>query len=550
MTKYIVVLGGVVSGVGKGIVTSSIGKILQEYGFAVTCLKIDPYINLDAGTLRPTEHGEVWVTEDGGEIDQDLGNYERFLGIKLSKENSITTGQVYKTVIDKERAGLYNGETVQLIPHITNEIKGRVVNAGKGKDVLLIEVGGVVGDYENIPFLMALKSLECDVGKENMVYVLVSYMLVPSHIGEMKTKPTQTAVRALMESGILPDIIVCRGKDPIDDVRKKKLELYQNIKKEFIVSCCDVDNIYKVPLMLENEGLGKKILGKLNLNTSTTPNWLRWNELIERMSNVEEGQGKVIKIGIIGKYVNTGNYQLVDSYISVNEAIRHAIAHLSSSDAPLKLELDWLSSTDIDENTVSKLSGYSGILIPGGFGSSGVEGKILAIKHARERGIPFLGLCYGMQLAVVEFARNVCECTGANTTEVDLDTPFPVVSILEGQKEVTQKGGTMRLGAYKNEIRRGSLVESLYQECNRVEDEKFVVERHRHRYEVNPKYVDLLERGGFVFSGYFEECGTKLMGFLELPEHKFFVATQSHPEFTSSLLKPNPLFIGFVRSCI
>lgn len=544
MTKYIVILGGVVSGVGKGIVTSSLGKIFQEYGYVVSGLKIDPYINLDAGTLRPTEHGEVWVTCDGGEIDQDLGNYERFLNVEMTKSNSITTGQVYKTVIDKERAGLYNGETVQLIPHITNEIKERIVQAGQGKDILLIEVGGVVGDYENIPFLSALKSLESDVGKHNIVYILVTYMLVPSHIGEMKTKPTQTAIRALMESGVIPDIIVCRGMDPIDDVRKTKLELYQNIKKEFIVSCSDVDNIYKVPYLLEREEIGMKILNKLKLKPNAIPNWLRWNELVDRMSS---GQGEVITIAVIGKYLNTGNYQLTDSYISVNEAIKHAAAHLS-----VRVKLEWLSSTEINLENVSSLSKYSGILIPGGFGSSGVEGKILAIKHARENGIPFLGLCYGMQLAVVEFARHVCGCVGANTTEVDLETPFPVVTMLEEQKCVKQIGGTMRLGAYTNVVKEGSLVKAMYKEFGRLIDDIHVVERHRHRYEVNPKYVERLELGGMVFSGFFEDHTrqTQLMEFLELPKHKFFVATQSHPEFTSSLLNPNPLFLGFVRSCI
>lgn len=542
MTKYIIVLGGVISGVGKGIATASIGKILQEFGYKVTAVKIDPYINQSAGTLRPTEHGETWVTCDGKETDQDLGNYERIMNVNMTRKNSMTTGQVYKSVIDKEMAGYYNGETVQFIPHITNEIKERLVDAAGDNDIVLVEVGGICGDYENIPFLSAIKGLESDIGKENIIYILVTYMLVPSHLNEMKTKPTQTAIHSILQYGIIPDIIMCRGKEELDDVRKKKIETYVNIKKEYIISAVDTDNIYKVPINLEKQNLGQKILTKLSLEIKRKPDWTEWCKLIENMSSPT----KIVKIAMVGKYLNIGNYQLSDVYISVNEALKHTGAHLKA-----KIQIDWISSVDLDDKNISKLADYMGIIVPGGFGSTGINGIILAIEYARKNNIPYLGLCYGMQLAVVEFARNVCGMVGANTTEIDPETTYPVVDILDEQKSVLQKGDSMRLGSYPCIVKENTNMYNIYADSDRMIAPGVIIERHRHRYEVNNKFVETLENNGLVFSGYYlDKKNDKLMEFIELPKHKFFVASQAHPEFTSKLLDPNPLFMAFVKSCI
>jgi CTP synthase len=541
-TKFIFIMGTVISGLGKGVATASIGKILQEYGYTVTATKVDPYINTSASGLNPKEHGEVFVTNDGGEIDQDAGNYERFLNIELSKKNSITTGQIYKSVIDKEQDGYFSGETVQFIPHITNEIKERIVDAGNGKDIMLVEIGGIVGDFENQAFLLAAKSLEIDIGKENILYVLVSYMLIPSHINQMKTKPTQTGIRALMEFGIFPDIILCRGKEPVDEPCKKKIETYANIKKEFIISAPDTDNIYKVPLILEKENIGQKILTKLNLKPKRTPLWENWIRLINNISNPL----KTVKIAIIGKYLDSGNYQITDSYISVNEAFKHVSANLA-----VKINIDWISSININEASISILSNYDGICVPGGFGETGVNGIILSIQYARTKNIPFLGLCYGLQLAVVEYAKNVCGLIDAHTTEVNKETKNPVIDIMDDQKDKKIKRGTLRCGIYPCITDENTLVHKLYRDHGRIIGKNILYERHRHRYEVNPKYTDLLENAGLVFSGHFLDAkNIKLIEFLELPTHRFFVATQAHPEFTSNLLKPSPLFSGFIKSCL
>ena len=539
MTKYIVVVGGVISGVGKGVATASIGRILQEYGFSVSAIKIDPYINCDAGTLRPTEHGEVWVTDDGGEIDQDLGTYERFLGQSIPKSNNITTGQVYKSLIEKERRGDFLGETVQFIPHIPNEIKRRIKEASRDFDIVLIEIGGTVGDYENIPFLFSMKSLEREIGKENIIYILVTYLPIPSHIEEMKTKPTQTSVKLLGESGIQPDFILCRGKKALDDVRKKKIELYANISSEDVISMPDVtgeatpNTIYIIPLNLEKEGLGGKILRKLNLEKKKEPDWAEWTDAVSRILN----PSKVINIALVGKYVSIGEYRLADSYTSIIEALKHAGAKND-----VKVNMGLVNSNDIEENKagLEKLKEFQGIIVPGGFGSTGTEGKIKAIRFARESNIPFLGLCFGMQLAVVEFARNICRLD-ANSTEIVSGIKDNVIDILPEQKGISAKGGTMRLGAYKAILKEGSRVKEIY-----GSDE--IYERHRHRYEVNPNYHKLLEDNGMVFSGM--SPGGKLVEFIELPKHKFFIATQAHPEFKSSLLKPSPLFDGFVKACL
>jgi len=536
MLKYLFVYGGVISGVGKGVTTSSIAKIIKEYGYKVNVAKIDPYINCDAGTLRPTEHGEVWVTDDGGEIDQDLGNYERFLEQNLSKKNSITTGQIYKSLIEKERRGDFLGETVQFIPHVPREIISRLQEIGEGNDVLLVEIGGTVGDYENVPFLFAAKKLENELGKENVCHILVTYMPIPSHINEMKTKPTQLAIKLLKEEGIQPDFILCRGKEELDEPRKRKIEEYSNIPANRIISMPDVsgegkpNTIYIIPLNLEQEKFGEKILGRLNLEIKKAPDWRLWKERIDSILRPE----KEVDIAIVGKYLETGNYQLTDSYLSIDQALKHAGAKNKT-----KINIHWISSKSLEEGSID-LSKYKGILIPGGFGSSGVEGKIKAIQYAREKNVPFLGICYGLQLAVVEFARNVCGLD-ANTTEVNPNVLHKVIDILPEQKAITEKGATMRLGSYPAILKETSKVAKIYGKTE-------ITERHRHRYEVNPDYHKLLEEKGLVLSG--KSPDERLVEFIELPNNKFFVATQAHPEFKSSLINPAPLFDGFVKSCL
>lgn len=559
MEKYIVVSGGVLSGVGKGIATASIGKILSEYGYKVTAIKIDPYINYDAGTLRPTEHGEVWVTNDGGEIDQDLGSYERFLGVDIPKYNNITTGQIYKAIIDRERNGEYLGETVQFIPHIPEEIKNRIRKASKGFDITLIEIGGTIGDYENIPFLFAMKSLEREVGKDNLLYVLITYLPIPTHIGEMKTKPTQQAIKLLQEQGIIPDIILCRGKEPLDDVRRKKIETYANIQREFVISAPDIKSLYDVPINFEREQLGLKILSKLNLSPRKKPEWNQWKKILKQLKNSSN-----VKIAMVGKYVDIGAFTFKDAYISINEALEHSGAKVG-----VRAQIDWVDSKKLENTNPAKiLKNYDGIIIPGGFGATGIEGKISAIKYARENAIPFLGLCLGAQLAVVEYARNVAKLPKAHSAEINDKTPYPVVDLLPTQKELLAKssyGATMRLGAYAAILKPNTLVYKLYKKENRIaEDMKqslestrlgkvnkfdYVIERHRHRYEIIPKFHSILEKSGLIFSGYHcRKDGTKLVEFIELSRHPFFVATQAHPEFRSRFLSPAPLFIGFLEA--
>lgn len=570
MTKYIAVVGGVISGVGKGVTTASLGKILQAYGYSCTAVKIDPYLNYDAGTLRPTEHGEVWVTSDGGEIDQDLGNYERFLGINIPKSNNMTSGQVYTSVIEKERAGKYLGATVQIIPHIPNEVKERVVRAGEGHDIVLVEVGGTIGDYENVPFLFAMKSLEREFGKDSIVYMMVTYMLVPRHMNEMKTKPTQQAIRMLSESsGIFPDFILCRAPVPLDDIRRKKIEVYANIPGDRIISEPDIDSIYQIPVDLEREGIGRKVLEMLKLEPKAQPDWTQWQKLVDSMRK----PSKKIKIAMVAKYIGVGDFTLSDSYVSVNQALEHSGAHFD-----VGVEIEWIDAKTLENKSeCAKLSEYAGILIPGGFGNSGVEGKINAIEYARLNNIPFLGLCYGMQLALVEFARNVCGLEGANTREVDAITPHAIVDILESQKEILSEGkigGTMRLGSFVAAIKPGTQVYSMYKHLGRIDKdlkeftqlqnensyerigvvrigEEVVIERHRHRYEVNPKYISTLSEKGMVFAGvHRRDDGTELMEFIELPTHPFFIATQAHPEFKSNLEEPAPLFHGFISAAL
>ena len=544
-TRFIVVAGGVISGVGKGVATGSIGKILKEYGYKTTLIKIDPYINFDAGTLRPTEHGEVWVTEDGGEIDQDLGTYERFMDMSIPKRNNITTGQVYKAVIHRERAGEYLGKTVQLIPHITNEIIDRILEAADGYDIAVIEIGGTAGDYENGPFLFAIKALERELGGDVMVYFLVTYLPVPAHIDEMKTKPTQQAIRLLGEHGILPDFIICRSQFPLDAIRREKIELFANLPSDHIIAAPDINSIYHVPIEFEQQQLGKKILSHLKLTPKKEPDWTAWKTCVDHIENPSSR----IKIAITGKYVDSGAFSLTDSYLSICHALTHAGAELN-----VGIDITWIDSKLFEQEPekLSELSDYQGVIVPGGFGHSGVEGKINVIEYVRKNNIPFIGLCYGLQLAAVEFARHVCNLAGAHTTEVNPDTPHPIIDVLPLQKRIIEAGrmgGTMRLGAYEAQLKPGTKVYDLYQKpgtnlCS-------VYERHRHRYEVNPAYVQILEKHGLVFSGmHLREDDTRLMEFAELPSHPFFVATQAHPEFKSRLGNPNPIFYGFVQACM
>jgi len=553
-TKFIVVAGGVISGVGKGIATASIGKIIKEYGYRVTLIKIDPYINCDAGTLRPTEHGEVWVTHDGGEIDQDLGTYERFTDECILKQNNITTGQVYKAVIDRERRGEYLGKTVQFVPHITDEIKWRIMQASEGYDVAVIEIGGTVGDYENVPFLNAVKALELERGRQQVAHVLVTYLPVPDHIGEMKTKPTQQAVRMLNEQGISPDFLVCRSKYSLDEIRAKKIEACTHVPSERILATPDVESVYEMPLAFERQDTGKKLLKHLELQPKREPDWSIWRGQIARVRKPKHQ----VNIAVVGKYLASGEYCLTDSYLSICHALTHAGARLD-----VGVEISWLDAAQFENisSAAPLLEKMSGLIVPGGFGAVGIGGKINAIRFARENQLPYLGLCYGMQLAAVEYARNVCGLSDAHTTEVLPETAHPIIDMIPLQQKLIDEGrygGTMRLGGYDAVIKAGTSVHDLYchagvGEIHVIDDKEqlVVTERHRHRYEVNPAYVAQLEQAGLLFSGYhLRTDGTRLMEFLELPDHPFFVGTQAHPEFTSRFALPNPIFAGFVQACL
>ncbi len=538
-TNYIFITGGVISGLGKGVTTASIGRILKSKRFSVTAIKIDPYINWDAGTMRPTEHGEVWVTEDGGEIDQDLGHYERFLDINISKEHNITTGQVYYAVIERERAGKYLGKTVQPIPHITNEIKSRIKSVAKNTeaDFVLVEIGGVVGDYENILFLEAARQMKLE--GESVLIIHVTFLPVLKTLGEMKTKPTQHSVKSLREIGLQPDFIICRSSTVIDEPRKDKIAMFCNVRKDDIIANPDVQNIYEVPLIFEEQKLGDKILAKLGLEVEGT-DLSEWKNFVERMNRAD----RKITIGMVGKYFDIGEYKLPDSYVSVIEAVKHAAVANNVS-----ANIRWLDSKDFetDQKNLEVLKEVCGIIVPGGFGSSGVEGKIIAIRYARENNIPYLGLCLGLQLAVVEFARHVCGLGKAHTTEVDPYTKCPIIDFLPWQKKLiaeSKYGATMRLGGQTIKIKPETLAHKLYGKDK-------VIERFRHRYEINPDYINKLEKNGFVFSGESEK-DERIMQIGELPQlkHKFFIGTQAHPEFTSRPLSPNPLFNGFIKACI
>ena len=525
------------SGIGKGIVTSSIGKVLKSKGFKVTAIKIDPYVNVDAGTMNPLEHGEVFVTEDGIECDQDIGNYERFLEENIFSDNYITTGRVYQSVINRERNLEYKGRCVEVVPDIPNEVISRIKKAGeKAKaDFILIEIGGTVGEYQNMLFLEAGRMLKLSNPKDTL-FVLVSYLPVPKLLGEMKTKPTQYAVRTLNSAGIQPDIIIARSAVSLDNVRKKKISVFCNVLPEDVISAPDAETIYEVPLLFEKDNLGNRILQKLKIKP-------RKNDLkdLSRFVNFVKNNKKEVKIGIVGKYFEIGNFTLLDSYISIIESIKHAAYNLKS-----RPEIVWISSEKYEKNSkkLKELKECDGIIIPGGFGVRGVEGKIKAIEYCRKNKIPFFGLCLGMQLAVIEFARNVCGIKKAGSREFDDNCKYPVIDIMDEQKNLLKEknyGGTMRLGAYSCELKKGTLAKSCYKK-------NLISERHRHRYELNNSYRDLLEKKGLVLSGRNPE--RDLVEIIEIKKHPFFLGTQFHPEFKSSPLSPHPLFSGFIKACL
>jgi CTP synthase len=533
-TKYIFVCGGVMSGVGKGIATASIGKILQSRGFEVTAIKIDPYINVDAGTMNPVEHGEVFVTEDGTECDQDIGNYERFLNRNIYDANYMTTGRVYESVIHKERNLEYDGKCVEVVPDIPNEVIRRIEAAGRKvkADFVLTEIGGTVGEYQNLLFLEAARMLKLKKPND-VLYVLVSYLPVPRKVGEMKTKPTQYAVRTLNGAGIQPDIIIGRSTYPIDDRRKEKMSIFCNVEKENIISAPDIDSIYQVPLNFEKDKLSTIILKKLSVKPRKT-NLKDWERLMHKIKNPK----KIVEIGVAGKYFRSGAFTLMDSYISVIEAVKHASYFFNA-----KPKITWLDTEDYEKSPskLKELKKFDGLIVPGGFGKRGVEGKIRAIEYCRKNKIPYLGLCLGMQLAVVEFARNVCGLKGANSTEIDPKTKYPVIDIMESQKKLMKHksyGGTMRLGGWDCKVQPKTKAFQAYKR-------NLISERHRHRFEVNNAYREDLEVNGMVISGVNPQSG--LVEMVELPKHPFFMGSQFHPEFTSRPLEPNPLFREFIK---
>ena len=540
--KYIFVVGGVISGVGKGVTSSSLALTLKNRGLTVTAIKIDPYINVDAGTMNPTEHGEVFVLSDGDETDQDMGNYERFLDIDLTRINYMTTGRVYQSVIEKERNLEYKGKCVEVVPHIPLEVIGRIKKAGleAKADVVIVEVGGTVGEYQNMIFLEAARMLKLEL-PEDVIFVMVSYLPTPSKVGEMKTKPTQTAVRMLNGSGIQPDFLIARADTHLDEKRKEKLAMSCSVAASRIISAPDVESIYDIPVNFEKEGLSEKVCVMLGLGKRKADEklWSKWKTFVKNAHNGE----KTVKIAVIGKYFETGDFVLSDSYLSVIEAIKY-----SSYAEKRKPIISWLNAVDFekDPNKLKELKKYDGVIVPGGFGSRGVEGKLNVVKYARENKIPYFGLCYGMQMIVIEYARNVLGLKDANTTEVNPKTTNPVIDIMESQKENIRNhryGGNMRLGSYPAQLTDKTIAKSAY-------DQKDIVERHRHRYEVSSQYIEKLQQEGLIFSG--KSPNGTLMEIAELPKekHPFFLGTQFHPEFLARPTSPHPLFTAFIKACI
>ncbi len=529
-TKYIFVTGGVTSSLGKGIIGASLAKLLQARGYRVTIQKLDPYINVDPGTLNPYEHGECYVTDDGAETDLDLGHYERFLNVRTSQANNVTTGRIYQSVIEKERRGEFLGKTVQVVPHITNEIKERIQLLGKSGeyDIIITEIGGTVGDIESLPYIEAVRQLLWELGEHNAIVIHLTLVPYLSAAKELKTKPTQHSVKTLMESGIKADILVCRTEHKLSDDIRSKLALFCNVKREAVIESIDAETIYDVPNMMLDEGLDIVALKKLELPDTNAPDLTQWNEFLKRHKNPKHE----VTIGLIGKYV-----ELQDSYKSILEAFIHAGAANE-----VRVNVTTIHSAYIEDNSVhEKISGLDGILVAPGFGERGIEGKITAIKYARENNIPFLGICLGMQMAVIEFARHVLHLEHASSTEMNAATPHPVIDLMEDQKRITRKGGTMRLGAWECELKQDSIVSEIYKNNT-------VYERHRHRYEFNNDYKHQMETAGLIATGINPD--TALVEIIELQKHPWFVGVQYHPEYKSTVASPHPLFIAFVQAAL
>ncbi|MGO4919750.1 CTP synthase [Maribacter spongiicola] len=530
-TKYIFVTGGVTSSLGKGIIAASLAKLLQSRGYKTTIQKLDPYINVDPGTLNPYEHGECYVTDDGAETDLDLGHYERFLNVRTSQANNVTTGRIYQSVIEKERRGEFLGKTVQVVPHITNEIKERVQLLGNSGDydIIITEIGGTVGDIESLPYIEAVRQLLWELGDNNAIVIHLTLVPYLSAAGELKTKPTQHSVKTLMESGIKADILVCRTEHEISDEIKDKLALFCNVKREAVIQSIDASTIYDVPLLMQEEGLDTVTLQKLALPNTVEPDLGRWNEFLARHKNPKNE----VTIGLVGKYV-----ELQDSYKSILESFIHAGAANEVKVIVKSVHSEYITATNYE----SKLKGLDAILVAPGFGERGIEGKVKAVEYARVNKIPFLGICLGMQMAVIEYARDVLGLTNANSTEMDEKTPDPVISIMEEQKTITDKGGTMRLGAWDCELKDGSLVKKMYNGASQIS------ERHRHRYEFNNAYLEQLENAGLMATGFNKE--TNLVEIVELKDHPWFIGVQYHPEYKSTVANPHPLFVGFVKAAL
>tara|TARA_B100000768_G_scaffold180463_1_gene200517 strand:- start:72421 stop:74040 length:1620 start_codon:yes stop_codon:yes gene_type:complete len=528
-TKYIFVTGGVSSSLGKGIIAASLAKLLQAQGYRTTIQKLDPYINIDPGTLNPYEHGECYVTDDGAETDLDLGHYERFLNVPTSQANNVTTGRIYQSVIDKERRGEFLGKTVQVIPHITDEIKHRVQILGKSGDydIVITEIGGTVGDIESLPYVEAVRQLKWEMGNENALVIHLTLIPYLSAAGELKTKPTQHSVKTLMESGVQADILVCRTEHKLSDSIRTKLARFCNVKKEAVIESIDASTIYDVPNLMLEEGLDTVVLEQLNLE-SHTPDLTSWNNFLAKLKNPKSE----VTIGLIGKYV-----ELQDSYKSILEAFIHAGAANE-----VKVKVESIHSEYLQpENIATKLSQLNGVLVAPGFGERGIEGKIEAIRYVREQKIPFFGICLGMQMATIEFSRNVLGFTKANSSEMDPETPDPVIDIMEAQKKVTEKGGTMRLGSWKCDLSQDTKIASVYNTTS-------IMERHRHRYEFNNAYKTQLEEAGLKATGFNPETG--LVEVIEIPSHPWFVGVQYHPEYKSTVANPHPLFLAFIKAAL
>ncbi|KRQ87764.1 CTP synthase [Caloramator mitchellensis] len=526
-TKYIFITGGVTSSLGKGITAASLGRLLKSRGLKVSIQKFDPYINIDPGTMSPYQHGEVFVTDDGAETDLDLGHYERFIDENLSKNSNVTTGKIYWSVIQKERRGDYLGGTVQVIPHITNEIKQRVYRVAKERDVdvVITEIGGTVGDIESLPFLEAIRQIKFDVGRDNVLFIHVTLIPYLGKSGELKTKPTQHSVKELRSIGIQPDIIVCRTEKPLSIEIKEKIGLFCNVTAESVIQNIDADSIYEVPLLLNEEGLDELVVKKLKINCGEA-DLMEWKDMVNKLKNQKE----TVKIGLVGKYV-----ELHDAYMSVAESLRHAGI---ANNCDVKIE--WINAAHVDmENYKDVLKDVDGILVPGGFGDRGIEGKILAAKYARENNVPYFGICLGMQIAVIEFARDVAKLEGANSSEIDPDTKYPVIDLMPEQRDVDEKGGTMRLGIYPCKLDKDTSSYNAYKD-------EIVYERHRHRYEFNNEFRSKLTNLGLVIAG--TSPDDRLVEIVEIKNHKWFVGVQFHPEFKSRPNRPHPLFRDFVKA--